>query len=50
MNAAAIALSALFWLGGATRVPSAVRNPSRRPLCIAILAFAIALTFDIPRV
>ena len=50
MTAAAIAVSILFWLGGLTRVPSAFRSPSRRPLCVALLAFAVALTFDIPPV
>ena len=50
MTAAAIAVSILFWLGGLTRVPSAIRSPSRRPLCVALLAFAVALTFDIPPV
>jgi hypothetical protein len=50
MTAAAIAVSVLFWLGGITRLPSAIRAPSRRPLCAALLAFALALTFDIPPV
>ena len=50
MTAAAIAIAALFGLGGTSRLPSAIHNPSRRPVCIALLCFAAALTFDIPAV
>lgn len=50
MTTVSVYIAVLFWLGGIWRLPSALRSPSRRPLCISLLCFAAALTFDIPRV
>ncbi|NHN55840.1 hypothetical protein G9U51_08635 [Calidifontibacter sp. DB0510] len=40
----------VFWAGGLARAPSAVHARERRPLCAALLAFAVALTADVPAV
>lgn len=50
MSVGALAVAVLFWAGGLARAPSALRVRDRRPLCLALLAFAVALTVDIPAV
>lgn len=40
----------VFWAGGLTRAPSAIHARERRPLCAALLAFAVALTVNVPAV
>lgn len=50
MTTVSVSIAVLFWLGGISRLRSALRSPSRRPLCISLLCFAAALTFDIPGV
>jgi len=40
----------VFWAGGLARAPSAIHARARRPLCAALLAFAVALTVDVPAV
>jgi hypothetical protein len=50
MSVGALTVAVLFWAGGLARAPSAVCARERRPLCAALLAFAVALTVDIPAV
>ncbi|MCW2528616.1 MAG: putative rane protein [Pseudonocardiales bacterium] len=45
-----IAASLVFWLGGVWRVPSAISEPQKRPLCLGLLAFGIGAMFDVPSV
>lgn len=52
MSLAAVApvVPVVFWAGGLVRAPAAIRARERRPLCAALLAFAVALTADVPAV
>ena len=40
------AASLAFWLGGLWRLPRAIAEPQKRPLCLALLAFALGAMFD----
>lgn len=50
MSGGLVVVAALFWAGGLARAPATLRVRQRRPLCVALLAFAVALTVDIPAV
>jgi len=50
MSAGPLTVAVLFWAGGLARAPSALHVRERRPLCAALLAFAVALTVDVPAV
>lgn len=50
MSGGLVVVAGLFWAGGLARAPSALRVKQRRPLCMALLAFAVALTADVPAV
>jgi hypothetical protein len=40
------AASLAFWLGGLWRLPRAIAEPQKRPLCLALLAFGLGAMFD----
>ena len=48
MSGGLVTVAVLFWAAGLARAPSAARRPERRALCVALLAFAVALTADVP--
>src|SRR5579875_1211603 len=50
MSGGLLVVAVLFWAAGLARAPAAARNAERRPLCVALLAFAVALTADVPAV
>lgn len=41
-----LAASLVFWIGGLWRLPRAITVPQKRPLCAALLAFAVGAMFD----
>lgn len=45
-----VVVPVVFWAGGLARAPSAIHERERRPLCAALVAFAVALTVNVPAV
>jgi hypothetical protein len=42
--------AALFWTAAFARLPASTQRSDRRPMCVALFLFAIALTLNIPEI